>query len=313
MRNNSTTEEPGARNIAQADDNRRPGAAAVGIVVLDAITMSSIEIADLCGKELSHVHRDIRAMIGALVGISNGSSDGRSLDWKMTKDSFAPLLDHEEIQGVSVEWDHRGYASTIRLPKSLTMTLVAGYNVKLRKRIIDRWLELESGVAKPAAVLSPAQMLLQMAQLHVDQERRLNENEQAIAEVQQRIEDLSETRAFTSCPSNAEPITHIRKRIGEEYGLSAKVVDQILRQSPYAPKPAGEVKNPHEEAQGATYTVWWTKDVSAVFKRVAAEAVQVTDAQYTHPYIEGRFKVRGRKPEKGPPSRGDLFEPEPPP
>lgn len=30
------------------------------------------------------------------------------------------------------------------LPKDLTLTLVAGYSVKLRKRIIDRWLELEN-------------------------------------------------------------------------------------------------------------------------------------------------------------------------
>ncbi|MGX5880102.1 Rha family transcriptional regulator, partial [Burkholderia gladioli] len=250
--------------------------------------MSSIEIADLCEKQHAHVIRDIRVMVEAL--------------------EDDPNLDH-----VRETKDARGYTSKFDLPKDLTLTLVAGYNVKLRKRIIDRWLELESEVAKRAPPLSPAQMFLQTAQLMADIEARQFAQAEAVARVEQRIEDLSETRAFTSCPSNAEPITHIRKRIGEEYGLSAKVVDQILRQSPYAPKPTGEVKNPHEEAQGATYTVWWTKDVSAVFKRVAAEAVQVTDAQYTHPYIEGRFKVRGRKPEKGPPSRGDLFEPESPP
>ena len=33
------------------------------------------------------------------------------------------------------------------LPRYLTLTLVSGYNVKMRKRVIDRWLELESAQA----------------------------------------------------------------------------------------------------------------------------------------------------------------------
>lgn len=39
------------------------------------------------------------------------------------------------------------------LPKDLTLTLVAGYNVRLRKRIIDRWLELEGSAPDPMKAL----------------------------------------------------------------------------------------------------------------------------------------------------------------
>ena len=82
-------------------------------------TMSSREIAELTSKELSHVHRDIRAMIESL------------------KDD--PVLDD-----VKEEKDTRGYTVAFHLNKELTLTLVAGYNVKLRLAIIKRWQELEA-------------------------------------------------------------------------------------------------------------------------------------------------------------------------
>lgn len=93
-----------------------------------SLTMSSREIAELTGKQHAHVIRDIRAMMEAL--------------------EDDPNLDH-----VREAKDSRGYTAEISLPKDLTLTLVAGYNVKLRKRIIDRWLELEA--QQPAAPAIP--------------------------------------------------------------------------------------------------------------------------------------------------------------
>ena len=57
-----------------------------------------------------------------------------------------------------------------KLPKDLTLTLVAGYNVKLRKRIIDRWQDLESqqGPQIPqtyaAALLEAGRLALEVEQ-----------------------------------------------------------------------------------------------------------------------------------------------------
>lgn len=37
-----------------------------------------------------------------------------------------------------------------QLPKDLTLTLVAGYSVPLRHRIVTRWMELEQGAKEKA-------------------------------------------------------------------------------------------------------------------------------------------------------------------
>ena len=93
-------------------------------------TMSSREIADLTGKDVGNVHRDIRSMIEG-------------------------LGDDSDLNHLRSELDARGYVTCYHLNKSLSLTLVAGYNVKLRKAIIDRWEALETGKAKPAMVAQP--------------------------------------------------------------------------------------------------------------------------------------------------------------
>lgn len=101
------------------------------------LTMSSNEIAVLTEKRHGDVIRDIRVMLEA-------------------------LGDDADLRHVQETKDSRGYTAEFNLPKDLTLTLVAGYNVKLRKRIIDRWLELEAQAAKPidpmVALSDPATM-----------------------------------------------------------------------------------------------------------------------------------------------------------
>ena len=99
-------------------------------------TMSSRDIAELTGKDHKHVIRDIDRMIEDL------RTDG-------------PNVDHELLQGVIKTTDSRGYTAEIRLPKDLTLTLIAGYRADLRLRIIRRWMELEDGrtAAPPAHAL----------------------------------------------------------------------------------------------------------------------------------------------------------------
>lgn len=89
------------------------------IPTLAVLTMSSREIAELTGKDLSHVNRDIRAML-----------DGLGDD---------PELDH-----VREDKDARGYTTAFHLGRELTYTLLAGYSVPLRRRVIARWQELEA-------------------------------------------------------------------------------------------------------------------------------------------------------------------------
>lgn len=110
-----------------------------------SLTMSSREIAELCEKRHDHVMADIRKMLEEL-------------------DMHAP-----EFSGTYKTSQGNEY-QCFNLPKDLTLTLIAGYSVKLRKKIIDRWQELESQQAvKLPQSFSEALMLA--AELQAEKER----------------------------------------------------------------------------------------------------------------------------------------------
>ncbi len=92
------------------------------------LAMSTLEIAKLTGKSHDNVLRDARKMLEEL-GFGDGLSfEGIYLDaYKREKPCF-------------------------NLPKDLTYTLVSGYSVQMRHRIVTRWMELEAekAVAAPA-------------------------------------------------------------------------------------------------------------------------------------------------------------------
>ena len=101
-----------------------------------ALTMSSLEIKDLTGKRHADVLRDIENMFNQLditqrtFSSSYKDSTGRTLK--------AYSLDHD-----------------------LSLTLIAGYNVKLRMTIIKRWRELEAAQIKP---MTQTQIMLMVTQ-----------------------------------------------------------------------------------------------------------------------------------------------------
>lgn len=135
-----------------------------------------------------------------------------------------------------------------------------------------------------AEQVAQAQVLAGQAEVQAQQSA-------VLTSVEQRVGDLVDSMLMMERPANSESIVHIRDRINKKYGLPSRVVDVVLRQSPIAPKPAGMVKHSREEARGGSYAVFWTKDISDVFKRFVTECQYVTATQATHPYIEGRFKL----------------------
>ena len=86
---------------------------------INSALMSSLDIADLTGKEHRNVTRDIRTMFESL-----------NLD--------ALSFEHIYLDGLNRE------QSAYRLPKDLTLTLVSGYEIPLRYRVVKRVEELES-------------------------------------------------------------------------------------------------------------------------------------------------------------------------
>lgn len=127
----------------------------------NTVTMSSRDIADLCEKRHDHVLRDIRAYVGAILQMERGL-DVRSLDWSGKEG--VQVFGETPIGGVTAAMEtnpQNGQSYPVyHLDKSATLTVVSGYNVLLRKRIIDRWLELEAGTpADPLRALNdPATM-----------------------------------------------------------------------------------------------------------------------------------------------------------
>lgn len=93
----------------------------------DEPTMSSIEIADLTGKQHTNVLRDIRKMLAGL-GLPELKFESGYLDAQ------------------------NQYRVCFKLPRDLTETLITGYNIPLRHKVVVRLRELEAEVAKPAPV-----------------------------------------------------------------------------------------------------------------------------------------------------------------
>jgi phage antirepressor YoqD-like protein len=91
------------------------------IVTQNSVTMSSREIAELTGKEHKNVIRDCREMFEALI------------------------KDGSDLSHVRSDVDARGYTTCIYLDRELTETLLTGYSIPLRRKVIARLHELESG------------------------------------------------------------------------------------------------------------------------------------------------------------------------
>ncbi|MFS2159206.1 phage antirepressor KilAC domain-containing protein [Pseudomonas sp. Pseusp122] len=87
--------------------------------------MSSREIAELTGKQHKDVIRDVRVMLKAL------------------QDDGADLRHHTDVK------DGRGYTAEFLLSRDLTETLITGYSIPLRHRVVCRLRELEEHAAAP--------------------------------------------------------------------------------------------------------------------------------------------------------------------
>lgn len=128
--------------------------------------MSSLQIAELTGKQHAHIMRDIRTLLGQGV----------------TESNFG-LSEYKDKTGRSLP--------CFNLTKKGCLILASGYDAKLRERIIDRWEELETekqtgGFVIPQsfseALMLAANQAKQIEQLGQTNQMLLGENEQLTAE-----------------------------------------------------------------------------------------------------------------------------------
>lgn len=132
-----------------APRNTRPDSS--GFQISQTMTrhvMSSREIADLTGKRHDHVMRDIRRMLTEL---------------EITDPTFGGSYQHETGRQLPCFF----------LDRDLTETLITGYNVKIRHRVIKRLRELEQRVAAPLAIPTNLADALRLAADQAEENERL--------------------------------------------------------------------------------------------------------------------------------------------
>lgn len=102
--------------------------ALVSLTSTSTLVMSSLEVAELTGKEHKNVTRDIRVMLD---------------DLEITQLSFE--RSYKDSTGRTLPM--------FNLPNDLSITFVSGYSAPMRFAIVKRWMELEA--QEPATARVP--------------------------------------------------------------------------------------------------------------------------------------------------------------
>jgi phage anti-repressor protein/phage regulator Rha-like protein len=189
----------------RADGSYRASLSKIPLASGDPLTMSSREIAELTGKNHQHVLRDTEAML-------------KGLD--LAPDWYVQFWTHPQNGQQYREF---------RLGKDLTLTLIAGYEVKLRKAIIDRWMELEAAIMSPVRV---PQTMVEALRLAADAMERAELAERTKAEIGTRREATAMNTASQATKKaakleieldRAKQYASIKRRPGQEKRLLPKL------------------------------------------------------------------------------------------
>lgn len=233
----------------------------------DAVTMSSREIAELTEKRHDHVKRDIENMLAEL---------------KKDIPSFGGIY-LDSMNREQVEY---------HLDRELTETLITGYSIPLRHKVIRRLHDLEEQASRP---MTQAEITAANANHLVAVERQQREQQLALERIETRVANVEQVRYLDSRPAGFESMTTIRERINLRHGIPPWVINAVMRDIPGALLPFAMVRSKHADDGAQPYPIWPTADITRRFDRFAAECTFVTAERATHPDIQqGRFKLRQR-------------------
>lgn len=163
------------------------------IKTVNAVTMTSREIAELTGKQHQHVKRDVEKM---LLELSEDASNFGHI--------YFDSMNREQIE--------------YRLDRELTETLLTGYSAVLRRKVIARWRELEAQAAQAAPALpNYAEALRQLADKLEENQTLAIERDNAIATKAQIGSKREATAMATAATAKREAA-----KLKDQLGFSAR-------------------------------------------------------------------------------------------
>ena len=148
----------------------------------NTVTMSSREIAELTGKQHKNVLRDVNVMLESLE--KAGSDLSQAVRYT----------------------DERGRTSEVRLDRVLTETLLTGYSIPLRHRVVTRLQELEKVSRHSMSLPTNFAEALQLAADQAKQNASLHQVIQRQAPKVQALERLSATDGSICITSAAKQL-----------------------------------------------------------------------------------------------------------
>ena len=158
-------------------------------------TMSTRVIAELCEKEHRNVKRDSEVMF-----------QGLQLD----------ALNFEHIYLDSMNRQQTEYL----LDEELTMTLVTGYNIVLRNRVIKRWRELESQVGLPSyAIEDPIERAKKWIEEEKQKQLAIQERDHAIA-TKAEIGSRREATAMGRLSAKVKEVEKLKTQLDSSTGFA---------------------------------------------------------------------------------------------
>lgn len=158
-------------------------------------TMSSRVIADLTEKRHDHVKRDVENMLGQLG------------------------LDIPKFGGIYFDAQNRQQTEYL-LDEELTMTLVTGYNIVLRNRVIKRWRELESQVGLPSyAIEDPIERAKKWIEEEKQKQLAIQERDHAIA-TKAEIGSRREATAMGRLSAKVKEVEKLKTQLDNSTGFA---------------------------------------------------------------------------------------------
>lgn len=153
-------------------------------------TMSSLEIAELTGKQHKHVMEAIRTM---------------EPSWEKISGSKFRLASYNDAQGKE--------RPCYELNRRECLFVATKFNDEARAKLVIRWEELEKANMVAPKAMTAVQMFALQAQINLENENRLNALEKKVEDIEAEREENERLLLEAQVSTNVVPTMTLRKNI----------------------------------------------------------------------------------------------------